>query len=95
VFTEEPTDVSADKGQVVKLTCAADGSPAPSYIWYRNSDINQVQAFLNNSLFFESFLNTVGMSCGFGLVFFSNCTPVSQIQTGFFSDQNPDPNACL
>jgi hypothetical protein len=43
VFTEEPTDISADKGQVVKLTCAADGSPAPSYIWYRNSDINQVQ----------------------------------------------------
>ncbi len=38
----EPTDISADKGQVVTLTCAADGSPQPSYIWYRNSDINQV-----------------------------------------------------
>ncbi len=38
----EPTDISADKGQVVTLTCAADGSPLPSYIWYRNSDINQV-----------------------------------------------------
>ncbi len=38
----EPTDISADKGQVVTLTCAADGSPPPSYIWSRNSDINQV-----------------------------------------------------
>ncbi len=31
-------DISADKGQVVTLTCMADGSPPPSYIWYRNSD---------------------------------------------------------
>ncbi len=45
----EPTDISADKGQVVTLTCGADGSPPPSYIWYRNSDINQVKDSVHSS----------------------------------------------
>lgn len=42
VFTETPVDVSDDKGKVVKLPCVANGFPAPSYIWYRNGDLNTV-----------------------------------------------------
>ncbi|ELT95511.1 hypothetical protein CAPTEDRAFT_132345, partial [Capitella teleta] len=36
-FTAEPTDVSVQFGETVRLTCRAEGDPAPEIVWLHNS----------------------------------------------------------